>query len=154
MLTKRIWHLLQSREFISLATCDFDGNPNAAPKFLLKVEGDFIYLVDYTRGKSWENLKVNPKAALSLMDTEELTGYRLTGDIEIIDKGKQYEDILHELRQKEITLSTKRIIEGIHSGKTHKEFELEIPDKFIIFKMKVTEVVEIGHRGDVRRHNV
>ena len=70
MLPKKIKELLENREFISVATCDFKGRPNAAPKFFLKFEHNFIYLVDYTIGMTWENLKVNPKASLSLMDPD------------------------------------------------------------------------------------
>ncbi len=150
MLSTKIAQFLKNREFISVATCDFKGRPNAAPKFLLKLEDNFIYLVDYTISRTWENLKVNPQASLSFIDPDTLVGYQINGSVKIIDKGPEYDKILIELREREIDLSTKRIVEGIYRGKGHESFEVTLPERFVVFKIKVEEVVEIGHRGDLK----
>lgn len=47
MIPESVKLLLKKREFIDVASCDFTARPNVAPKFLLKLQGDFIYLVDY-----------------------------------------------------------------------------------------------------------
>lgn len=154
MITKKIAELLTSREFISVATCNLHGLPNAAPKFVLKLENNFIYLIDYTIGRTWENIKVNPKVSMSLTDPDALMGYQINGVAEIIDKGPHYESIVKELLQKEIDLSTKRIIEGVQQGKVHRSFEVAITDKFVVFKVKIEEVVEIGPRGAVNRQKL
>jgi predicted pyridoxine 5'-phosphate oxidase superfamily flavin-nucleotide-binding protein len=150
MLSTKIAQFLKNREFISVATCDFKGRPNAAPKFLLKLEDNFIYLVDYTISRTWENLKVNPQASLSFIDPDTLVGYQINGSVKIIDKGPEYDKILIELREREIDLSAKRIVEGIYRGKGHESFEVTLPERFVVFKIKVEEVVEIGHRGDLK----
>ena len=85
MFTDELIKLLEKHEFISVATCDFKGRPNAVPKFLLKVEGDFIYLVDYTIGTTWKNLKekhtIKPdtklKALLGVAEGDVLTYFNL-----------------------------------------------------------------------------
>ena len=69
MLTEKISDFLKRRSFISVATCDFNGRPNAVPKFLLKIDDDYIYLVDYTFGRTYENLKINSKVSLAFMET-------------------------------------------------------------------------------------
>ena len=38
MLSKELIGLMEKKEFVSVATCDFKGRPNAVPKFVLKVE--------------------------------------------------------------------------------------------------------------------
>lgn len=152
-MLKKITELLQKREFVSVATADLSGRPNAAPKFLLKVEDNFIFLIDYTRGKTWENLKKNPRVSLSFMDTEELTGYQINGAVKIIDKGPAYDKIFNELLQKEIDLSCRRIIEGVVHEKGHKSFEVAIPDKVVIFKIEIEDIAEIDHRGEIRKEN-
>ncbi|MFZ2603865.1 MAG: pyridoxamine 5'-phosphate oxidase family protein, partial [Candidatus Omnitrophota bacterium] len=119
MSLKKIKELLKDREFISVATSDLEAHPNAAPKFILKIEDHFIYLVDYILGKTWQNLKTNPLVSLSLVNTDTLTGYQINGVVEIIDRGKEFESILKELLAKEMQLSTKRIVEGVTSGKSH-----------------------------------
>ena len=82
-MNKKIVELLKSREFVSVATCDFDGRPNAASKFMLRVEGNFIYLVDYFVGRTYRNLGANPRISLSFMDTNSLVGYQLNGLVKI-----------------------------------------------------------------------
>jgi len=152
-MIKKITELLLKREFVSVATADLSGRPNAAPKFLLKVENNFIFLIDYTRGKTWENLKKNPRVSLSFTDTEELTGYQINGAVKIIDKGPAYDKIFSELLQKEIDLSCRRIIEGVVHEKGHKSFEVAIPDRVVIFKIEIEEITEIDYRGEIRKES-
>ncbi len=141
MITKKIADLLKNREFISVASCDFEGRPNVAPKFLLKIEDGFIYLVDYVVGRTFENLKINPRVSLSVMDTDALKGYQINGSVEIIEKGQLYDSILNELKNKEISLATERVIKGVQRGQKHQSFEVAFPERIAIFKMKKEEAV-------------
>ena len=154
MIAKKIAELLKEREFISVATCDFNGRPNAAPKFILKIEDNLIFLVDYTIGNTWENLRVNPKASLSFMDTDTLHGYQINGLAEVMESGTEYEKLIKEVLQRQVDLSTKRIIEGVTKGKVHENFELAIPKKFVVFKIKIEECVEIGTSGGLKREKL
>lgn len=153
-MTAKIKEFLKAREFISVATCDFSGRPNAAPKFVLKVEHNCVYLIDYSLSRTWENLKINPVVSLSFMDTDSLKGYQVNGPVEIIDKGPQFKEMLEELRAREINLSVKRIIEGVHRQKAHGTFELEIPERFVVFKVAIKEITEIGSKGELRKENL
>lgn len=154
MLSTKIAQFLKNREFISVATCDFKGRPNAAPKFILKFENNFIYLVDYTIGMTWENLNINPKASLSFMNSDTLVGYQINGAVEIIDQGPEYNSLLREFKKKQIDLSIKRIIEGVSRGKGHESFEVALPERFVVFKVKLKDVAEIGPRGELKREEV
>ncbi|MCX5715045.1 MAG: pyridoxamine 5'-phosphate oxidase family protein [Candidatus Omnitrophica bacterium] len=154
MINKKIIELLKDREFISVATCDFDGRPNAAPKFLLKIEGNFIYLIDYTIGRTFTNLHSNPRASLSFVDTNSLVGYQINGRVEIIEGGPEYDKISKELLQRQVDLSTKRIIEGVTKGKRHGSFEVSIADTFVVFKVKMEDITEMGPSGMLRRETV
>lgn len=154
MLTRTISEFLSNREFISVATCDFEGRPNAAPKFLLKIEDNFIFLADYSLSRTWENLQINPKVSLSFVDTDTLCGYQVNGAVQIIDKGKEYDVLWKELKEKEISLSAKRIIEGLRREKKHEMFEISVPDKLAIFKIRIEEVVEISPKGELKREKL
>ncbi len=154
MITKKIVELLKKREFISAATCDFEGRPNVAPKFLLKVEDNFIYLIDYVIGRTFENLKINPAVSLSIMDTDMLKGYQISGSVEIIEKGPLYNEMLNAFREKGIRLATERIIKGIQSGQAHESFEIAFPERIAVFKIKIEEVVEIDSSGSLKREVV
>lgn len=153
-MNKKIVELIKSREFVSVATCDFDGRPNAAPKFLLKVEDNFIYLVDYTIGKTIRNLHSNPRISISFMDTNSLVGYQLNGLVKIIDSGAEYEVLVKELLLREVDLSARRIVEGVTKEKVHQSFELAIPDTFVILKIKIGDTVEMSSSGVLRKENL
>lgn len=154
MINKSLKELIESREFISMASCDLELRPNAAPKFLLKVEGNYLYLVDYIIGRTFTNLQINPRASLSFIDSNTLIGYQINGRVEIIDAGPEYKEIIKELQHKQINLSIARVIEGVTKGKAHKSFELAIPEQFVIFKVKMEEVVEMRPSGTLKREKV
>jgi predicted pyridoxine 5'-phosphate oxidase superfamily flavin-nucleotide-binding protein len=154
MINKCLKELIESREFISLASCDLEFRPNAAPKLLLKVQGDYLYLVDYIIGRTFTNLRVNPRASLSFIDSNTLIGYQINGKVEIIDSGAEYKEIFKELQHKQIDLSVARVIEGVTKGKAHKSFALAIPEQFVILKVRIEEVVEIRPSGTLKREKI
>ena len=152
MLT--VLKLLDKKEFISVATCGLDCRPNAAPKMILNVEKKVIYLADYTAGKTLENLRVNPRISLSFSDTEELKGYKINGTVEILENETISEELMEKMEDKKISLSVKRVISGVRNKKQHADFEIGIPQKFVIYKVTVDELTEIGLQGDLQRKAV
>ena len=152
MLTKELIDLLEKREFISVATCDFKGRPNAAPKFVLKVENSRVYLVDYTIGTSLKNLKANPRISMSLVDTRTLKGFQFNGPVKIITRGKLYDKMRKEMMDKEIRLTTQHIIDEVRGEPTHETFEILISEKFVIFEVKLEEVIEMDIHGELKRN--
>jgi predicted pyridoxine 5'-phosphate oxidase superfamily flavin-nucleotide-binding protein len=154
MINKNMKTLLESREFISVASCNLEGRPNAAPKFLLKVEANYIYLVDYIIGNTFRNLKANPRVSLSFLDDNSLVGYQINGKVEIIDHGPEYLAALDDLARKEINLSATRIIDGVIKGQVHKAYEVAASKQFVILKVKVEEIVQIQSSGSLHREKV
>ena len=120
-------------------------------KFILKVEGDSIYLVDYVIGRTLQNLKTNANVSLSTVNLETLVGYQLNGQAQVINKGQEYKKLIREMHARQIEFSTKRIIEGVKKQKAHTSFELTFPEHVVIFKVKVEEIVEIGPSGKLER---
>lgn len=149
-IIKRGLDVLQVREFISAATSDENSKPNAAPKFLLKIEGIDVYFVDYSIGRTAENLKVNPRIAFSLMDLPSLTGYKLAGDVEVIDGGPVFDACVKELREKEIKLTVERIVRGVQKGQAQKDVEFGLPAKLLVYRVHITEGSEITLKGEIR----
>lgn len=154
LLTEPVLRLLSVREFISVASSDFDGRPNVAPKFILTVEDGCIYLVDYVIGRTYRNIESNPRVSLSTIDIKTLVGYQMNGSVQVLSKGPIYDKMIEKLHDKQISFSTKRIIEGVRSQKSHESFELAFPERVVIFKVKVEEVVEIGPSGKLERKKI
>ena len=152
MLSKELISLMEKKEFVSVATCDFKGRPNAAPKFVLKVETGRVYLVDYTIGTSWKNLKTNPRISMSLTDARTLKGYQFNGSVKIMTRGKLYDKMRNEMMDKEVRLTTQRIIDEVRGQPTHETFEVLISEKFVIFEVKIDEVVEMDIHGGLKRN--
>ncbi|MDD5436096.1 MAG: pyridoxamine 5'-phosphate oxidase family protein [Candidatus Omnitrophica bacterium] len=152
MLPKELVDLLETREFISVATCDFEGRPNAAPKFILKVEGSRIYLVDYIIGATWKNLKANPRISMSLIDTRTLKGYQLNGAAKIMSRGKLYDKMREEMTDKEVRLTSQHIIDEVRGQPTQETFEILFSEKFIIFEVRIDEIVEMDVHGELKRN--
>ena len=150
---ERALKIMKEREFVQVATADKGGKPNSAPKLLLKIDGGIVYFIDYSIGKTVENLRVNPEVSLSVVDVNSLFGYRLNGKVEIIETGKIYDECLKELREKEIELSVERIVKGTQDGKSHKDFELESPERFLVYKVKIEEGCEINPCGVIKRES-
>ena len=148
-ITGKIAELLEKREFVSVATATPDGEPNTAPKFFFRAKGNFMYLLDYVLGKTVTNLKENPRVSVSFMDMDSLEAYRLNGTAELIGEGRIFEKILKEWDKKLIRMATNRVIEGVRTGKSHGHYELEMGEKFIALKIKISSVIKIGRRGDI-----
>ena len=149
--TEKAIDLIKKREFVSVATSDLENNPNAAPKFVLKLDRHFIYFVDYIMGITYRNLVMNPKASLSFYDPETLKGYQLNGPVEIIEKGPVFKKIFGEMNARKISLTAKHIIEEIRGESKHESFEMVMPEKFVILKMCINQVTEINPTGEVVR---
>ncbi len=147
MLTKKISDFLKDREFMHVATADKLGNPNGAPKFLLKIESNYIYLVDYVMGKTYENIKVNPRVSISAVDYDTLNGYRINGSVETIERGPAFEALGEEIKLRKLQLSTQRVIQGVSRGKRHEQFELQLSDTVAVLKVRINEITEIVPSG-------
>jgi len=154
MINKKIKEMLESREFISVASCDLESRPNASPKFILKVETSHIYLIDYILGKTYRNLKVNPWVSISFFDNNALVGYQVNGKVQIIDQGPEYQAALNDLQHKEVDLSATRIIDGVIKGKPHEAYEVAASKQFVVLKVKVEEITQIHPSGILQREEV
>ena len=154
MIAKKINDLIRDYNFIAVATCDLEGSPNVAPKLFLKVENNHMYLIDYVIGKTFQNLVVNPKASLAVTDKDTLTGYQINGPVEILSEGDEYGKLVEEFQKKELSLTSRRIVEGILRGESHKSFEAAFPSKVVVFKVKISEAVEIRSSGELKREKM
>jgi len=143
--------LLGKVQFLHVATVNPNGTPNAAPKLVLKVDDRYIYLVDCAIGKTFENLKKNQQVSLSFVDEESLKGYQINGVASVLEADAIGQELHRELQEKEIALTVKRVVQGIHEKKHHDDFEVGMSDRFTIFKISLLEVVEIGYKGKLTR---
>ena len=154
MISKKLDEILKNRELAYVATVNRKGEPNAAPKFLLKKEEHFLYLIDHVMGMTYKNLKTHPYASVTVMDPNTLIGYQMNGFVEIIERGRVYKKLLKEVMDKEIKLTAKRIIEDIRGTTRNEAFELSFPERLVVFKLKIDRIMEIRTSGKMKRENL
>lgn len=93
------------QEFLSgktawVATASADGMPNATPKGSVRViDDEHIVFADLFSRKTRENLKANPKVAVTVIDVEAANGYQLKGSAELLDSGPLFEQMAEGLKE-------------------------------------------------------
>lgn len=153
VITQEALKVLSKRRFINIATCDNKNRPNVAPKFVLKVDGGHIYLIDYVMNTTLKNIKINNKVSLSTIDKTSLNGYQINGTASVLKKDSSYKELLKEYNEKQIMLSTDRIIKTIQ-GEKQRALEVQLPEKVTILKVKINEIVRICLTGNLDRENI
>lgn len=153
MLIKEALKFLEEKIFINIATCGPGQRPNVAPKFLLKIEKNYIYLIDYVMNTTLRNIKNNPQVSISSINLKTLKGYQINGSAEILKKSKKgrYGKLLKEYEQKQLYLSTQRLIRALHNQGKSGSYEAEFPKRVEIIKIQVDEAVSIGLQGNLKR---
>jgi predicted pyridoxine 5'-phosphate oxidase superfamily flavin-nucleotide-binding protein len=141
---------LLNKGFVSAGTCDLKGQPNAAPKYVIKIEGGFIYLADYVMGLTFRNLKINPRISISTLDIKTLQGWVINGTVKIITKGPQYKKLLKAMAAQEVRHSARRIIEDVKGLRNYDSYEMSFPEKVVIFKVKCEKITKIGIDGKLQ----
>ncbi len=141
---------LAKGKFVNVATCSMERMPNVAPKLVAKVEHNVIFLIDYVMGKTYANLKSNPRISISFFDDHTLTGYQLNGAVTIIESGEEFAKLADEFQKIKMDLTVERILYTVRTGEKSKPLGFSLPESFVILKIKVIEIVEISSSGSLR----
>ncbi|MFH1691325.1 MAG: pyridoxamine 5'-phosphate oxidase family protein [Candidatus Omnitrophota bacterium] len=141
---------LSPGKFINVATCSLERMPNVAPKLVVKTEKNIIYFIDYIIGRTFINLKENPRISISFIDQRTLTGYQLNGTVDIIDRGSELEGFVEDFQKIKTGFTVERILFNLRSGGKTSALEFFLPEKFAVLKVKVIEIVEISSSGGLK----
>jgi len=83
-----------------VATASADGAPNATPKGTVQALDDTtIIFADLFSKKTRDNLKENPKVAVTVVDYEKFEGYQFKGTAELINSGPIFDKVKEELKK-------------------------------------------------------
>jgi|WetSurMetagenome_2_1015567.scaffolds.fasta_scaffold985726_1 uncharacterized protein len=99
-LNERMKEIFGKQGVFVLGTADLNGIPNVVPIGAVKILDDETILVsDQYFHKTLNNLKENPKVAISFWETDTGEGYQIKGEAKIQTEGKIYEDTVEWVRQ-------------------------------------------------------
>ncbi|MCX6353536.1 MAG: pyridoxamine 5'-phosphate oxidase family protein [Candidatus Aureabacteria bacterium] len=129
--------------FATLGTCTKEAKPHNSPKIILEFKKPFLYLVDYHRGYSYNNIQENPCVSVSTFNLSKMTGFHLYGKAEIIEKGPVYERLINKFQERKILLCTHEVVEAVkgQAGMKLKNFICLGP--VLVYKIRVTKIISI-----------
>ena len=82
-----------------VATASRDGVPNVTPKGSAQVlDDEHLIFADLYSLKTRENLKANPKVAVTVTDVSSLKGYQLKGSVEMLTAGPIFDQVAERLK--------------------------------------------------------
>ncbi len=138
---------LSSGRFVNVATCSFERMPNVSPKLVVKAHKNILFLVDHVIGRTYINLKNNPRVSVSFVDDKTLTGYQLNGTVDILESGEEFDKLAYEFQEIKTKFTVERILLNLRTGEKASPLEFSLPEKFVVLKIKVIEIVEISSSG-------
>lgn len=110
-ITNEMKQVVEKAEIFAVATATENGEPNVVPIAFGKVlSGDKFLLMDNFMKKTIENIKVNPRVAISVWEMEDSKGYQLKGNARIETSGEVFNDGVKWVRNMEPELSPKAAV--------------------------------------------
>lgn len=83
-----------------VATAASDGMPNTTPKGSVRViDDEHVIFADLFSRKTRENLRANPKVAVTVADMTTYKGYQIKGSAEILESGLLFEQMREEIKK-------------------------------------------------------
>jgi len=83
-----------------VATATADGMPNSTPKGSVQViDESHLVFADLFSRKTRENLKVNTKVAVTVVDEKTYKGYQLKGIAELLTSGPIFDQVAEQLKK-------------------------------------------------------
>ena len=99
-LNERMKEIFTKQGILVLGTADLKGVPNVVPVGAVKILDDETVLIsDQFFLKTLNNLRENPRVAISFWDADEGEGYQIKGEASIHTEGKIYEDTVEWIRE-------------------------------------------------------
>ncbi len=97
-MTERMQELFNSIRTVILSTATADGTPNAVPVGAKRIiDSETILISDQFFNKTLENMKANPKAAVTFWEGRE--GYQLKGTVSIETSGQRFEETAQWIKE-------------------------------------------------------
>lgn len=144
-LSDDIIQFFHSQGCVIVSTVDKDGFPHSACKGIIKISRNGqVYLLDLYRGKTYENLKINPHVSITAIDEHKFIGYCLKGKAEMMPEGKLGAHIIKAWESRISSRLTQRLLKNIREEKGHlRHPEILLPRPQYMIVMEVEEIIDL-----------
>jgi uncharacterized pyridoxamine 5'-phosphate oxidase family protein len=143
-----ILQFFQNQGFVIVTTIDNDGTPHNSCKGIVRIgPRGSVYLLDLYNGRTYGNLKENPRISIVAVDEHRFTGYCLKGEARIVQKQRLGAGIISDWEKKITSRTTQRIIRNIHEEKGHPRHpEVSLPKPKYLIVMDIKEIIDLTPR--------
>lgn len=144
-LSGRIIQFFQSQGFVIVSTVDKNGTPHNSCKGIVRINHNgLFYLLDLYRGKTYKNLRQNPRISITAVDEHRFVGYCLKGKAKIISGKNLKPEIIKAWEQRIAGRITRRIIKNVKGEKGHSRHpEAQLPKPEYLIVMDVKEIIDL-----------
>ena len=110
-ITEEMKEVASKTRGFAIATATMDGDPHLIPVAFGKVlSDDEILLMGIYMQKTLENIRMNPKVAVSVWDMESRKGYEFKGDAKIETSGAVFDEGVNMVKSRAPQLSPKAAV--------------------------------------------
>jgi len=144
-LNNDLIYFLMKQHYTVISTIDKKGAIRNSCKGIVDIDNQGkIYLLDLYKQKTYENLKLNPNIALTVVDEHKFEGYSLKGKVKIISGEKIKKKTMKAWEKKITSRVTQRILKNIEGKKGHPRHpEILFPMPEYAIEMTVDSVVDL-----------
>lgn len=146
LLTDDIIHFFHKQGFTIVSTVDANGWPHNSCKGIVHIDADgSIYLLDLYKGRTYENLKLNPRISITAVDEHKFHGYCLKGRAAIIPEKDIKSHLIKAWEDRIAGRVTRRVLKEIRGGEEHPRYpEISLPKPEYMIVMTVEEVIDLA----------
>lgn len=139
---------LEGQGFVLVSTLDSDSTPHASCKGIVKIEKKgVVYLLDLYMGRTYLNLKRNPRISLTTVDEHKFKGYCLKGKAKILSGGSLGPEVLQAWEDKITGRIAQRVLRNIRQEKGHPRHpEAFLPKPKYLIAATIEEIVDLTPR--------
>ena len=110
-ITEEVKEIVGKSKGLAVATATKEGEPNVVPIAFGKVlSEEEVLLMDVFMKKTEENIKANPRVAISVWDMDTFAGYQLKGSARIETSGSLFDDGVNMVKSMMPQLSPKAAV--------------------------------------------
>ncbi|MFH1782191.1 MAG: pyridoxamine 5'-phosphate oxidase family protein [Candidatus Omnitrophota bacterium] len=144
-LTEGIIRFFQHQPYTVISTIDETGHPHNSCKGIVDIEeSNKVYLMDLYKGKTYSNLKRNPKVSITAVDEHKFMGFSLKGKAKIVDRHVVPEEALKKWEDKILKRISSRLIKNIKGEKGHPRHpESLLPKPEYLIEVEIEDIVDL-----------
>ena len=144
-ITPVMERLLRKQNVAVVGTVSPSGTPNLSLKGVVEVDPKgFIYFMDLYRGKTRNNIKHDPRVALTVFSVMDFQGYQFKGVASLIESGPKFDRMARAWAAKRRTILAKRIVHNIRQGHSHGRSETSLSLPKYLVKVQVDKIYNLA----------